>query len=55
MVGDRHHDIAAAAEVGMPSFAVRWGYGAEDEWKGARKALDHAGELPQAVRDLGHQ
>ncbi len=52
MVGDRHHDIAAAAEVGMPSFAVRWGYGSEDEWTGARAMLDHASDLPQAVRDL---
>ena len=52
MVGDRHHDIAAAAEVGMPSFAVRWGYGAKPEWEGTRAVLDHARDLPGAVRDL---
>lgn len=52
MVGDRHHDIAAAAEVGMPSIAVRWGYGSEEEWTGARAMLDHASELPDAVRGL---
>lgn len=31
MVGDRHHDFAAAAEVGMKSVAVLWGYGSADE------------------------
>lgn len=45
MVGDRHHDIAAAAEVGMASVAVAWGYGAPDEWEGARGVLDHPGAL----------
>ena len=53
MVGDRHHDIAAAAEVGMPSLAVRWGYGSDDEWIGSRATLDHASELPDAIVKLG--
>ena len=52
MVGDRHHDISAAAEVGMPSLAVRWGYGDETEWNGAAAVLDRVGELPDAVRQL---
>ena len=52
MVGDRHHDIAAAAEVGMPSLAVRWGYGSEDEWTGAAAMLDHASDLPGAIRGI---
>ena len=30
-VGDRHHDMAAAAEVSMPSIAAAWGYGGSDE------------------------
>ncbi len=52
MVGDRHHDIAAAAEVGMPSLAARWGYGDEPEWTGAAAILDHVSALPAAVRAL---
>ena len=31
MIGDRDTDFDAAAEVGMPSIAVRWGYGTKDE------------------------
>ena len=38
MVGDRHHDIDAAARVGMASIGVGWGYGSDDE-------LAHAGAL----------
>ena len=52
MVGDRHHDIAAAAEVGMPSLAVRWGYGHEKEWQGARDILERPEDLPGAVASL---
>ena len=52
MVGDRHHDVAAAAHVGMPSLAVRWGYGSEEEWTGAAAILDAASELPSAVANL---
>jgi phosphoglycolate phosphatase len=55
MVGDRHHDIAAAAEVGMPSLAAAWGYGSKEEWTGTKAILDHIAELPEAVAalDLG--
>jgi phosphoglycolate phosphatase len=49
MVGDRHHDMAAAAEVGMPAIAVRWGYGTPEDWHGAAVQLDHARELQDAV------
>ncbi len=52
MVGDRHHDIGAAAEVGMPSIAVRWGYGRADDWVGAVTEIDRADELPRAVASL---
>ena len=51
MVGDRHHDMAAAAEVGMPSIAVRWGYGEASDWVGAALELDHASALPKAVHE----
>ena len=52
MVGDRHHDMGAAAEVGMPSIAVQWGYGGPDDWLGAAAQIDHAAELPAAVAAL---
>ena len=49
MIGDRHHDIAAAAEVGMASVAVRWGYGVHEEWTGAARIADHPLDLPGIV------
>ncbi len=52
MVGDRHHDIAAAAQVGMPSLAAAWGYGDASEWDGARAHLASAHDLPEAVKAL---
>ena len=52
MVGDRHHDMAAAAEVGMPSIAVRWGYGHAEEWETAAQIIDAANDLPGAVKAL---
>ena len=56
MIGDRHHDIAAAAEVGMPSVAVRWGYGAAEEWTGAAHFAERPADLPGIVARLsGHQ
>lgn len=35
MIGDRHHDIDAAVEVGTNSIGVMWGYGDEEELRGA--------------------
>jgi phosphoglycolate phosphatase len=35
MIGDRHHDIDAAVEVGAGSIGVMWGYGDEEELRGA--------------------
>ena len=52
MVGDRHHDMAAAAEVGMPSIAVRWGYGHDEEWETAAEVISHAAELPGTIAGL---
>lgn len=51
MVGDRHHDMAAAAEVGMASIAVSWGYGAPQEWESARRVLDHPAALADFLRE----
>lgn len=52
MVGDRHHDMGAAAEVGMASIAVRWGYGTTQDWTGAATFIDHASEMPVAATTL---
>ena len=52
MVGDRHHDVAAAAEVGMPSIAVRWGYGHAEEWGSAAAIIDAASELSDTIRNV---
>jgi len=52
MVGDRHHDMGAAAEVGMPSVAVRWGYGDPAEWAGAAAVIDAPGDLPSVIAAL---
>lgn len=49
MVGDRHHDMAAAAEVGMPSVAVRWGYGTAEEHEGAAAVIDRPEDLTGVV------
>lgn len=52
MVGDRHHDIAAAAEVGMPSIAVSWGYGEASEWDGAVAVAGAPGDLTGLIEAL---
>lgn len=52
MVGDRHHDMAAAAEVGMAAIAVRWGYGTPEEWDGAAAVIDAPFSLPDTIADL---
>ena len=53
MVGDRHHDMAAAQSVGMKSVAVRWGYGSADEWQDASAIIDYPAELTGAVAAFG--
>lgn len=52
MIGDRHHDIAAAAEVGMPSIAVTWGYGAADEWAGASARVNSPSGIRAALKQI---
>ena len=53
MIGDRHHDVGAAKEVGMPAIAARWGYGAEPEWQGAAAVADRPTDLPAIIGSLG--
>ncbi|MEM6384688.1 MAG: HAD hydrolase-like protein [Pseudomonadota bacterium] len=52
MVGDRHHDFAAATSVGMKSIAVRWGYGSDEEWQAADVIISHPSELAPAIARL---
>lgn len=52
MVGDRHHDMAAADEVGMASIAVSWGYGTKEEWSTAACVVDGPDALPGAISRL---
>ena len=50
MIGDRHHDIDAAVEVGTNSIGVLWGYGDAAELNGAgATALAH---VPTDLLDL---
>ncbi len=53
MVGDRHHDFAAAASVNMACVAVEWGYGSMQEWQDADAIIRHPGELAGAIAMLG--
>lgn len=52
MVGDRHHDMAAALEVGMTSIAVSWGYGEPAEWVGAHSVVDEPATLARTITAL---
>lgn len=45
MVGDRHHDLRAAAANGTRAVGVLWGYGGRDELAAAERLLGHPSEL----------
>ncbi|MDO4183214.1 MAG: haloacid dehalogenase-like hydrolase [Coriobacteriia bacterium] len=49
VVGDRFHDIQAAAENNIPSIACAFGYGAPEELTAATRVIQHPIELPTAV------
>lgn len=55
MVGDRHHDIAAAHANGVRGIGVLWGYGARAELEaaGAEALVAAPGELAATVARLG--
>ena len=52
MVGDRKHDVIAAARHGIPTIGVLWGYGGREELQtaGAAMLIDRPAEL-LPVRD----
>jgi len=47
MVGDRKHDVIAAAKHGIPTIGVLWGYGGREELEkaGAAMLIERANEL----------
>ena len=49
MVGDRHHDVDGAAEHGIPTIGVGWGYAGPDELVGADRVVDDPTELVDAL------
>ncbi|NBU15590.1 MAG: hypothetical protein EBS48_01010 [Actinobacteria bacterium] len=50
MIGDRHHDIDAAVEVGTRSIGVMWGYG--DEAELASAGATHIAQVPADLLTL---
>jgi phosphoglycolate phosphatase len=50
MVGDRHHDVDGAAEHGIPTIGVAWGYAEPGELHGARLVVTDVDELAAALR-----
>ena len=47
MIGDRHHDIEGAKANNIPSAAVTWGYGSDEEFYEAKP--DHICEHPSDI------
>jgi phosphoglycolate phosphatase len=45
LVGDRHHDIEGAAEHGIPTIMVEWGYGSPAEAAGAIQVVHSMEQL----------
>lgn len=52
MIGDRHHDIDAAKDVGMKSIGVTWGYGPIDELAQADALCTTPAELKTSIAKL---
>jgi phosphoglycolate phosphatase len=50
MVGDRHHDVDGAAEHGIPTIGVAWGYAEPGELDHARLVVTDLPELAEALR-----
>jgi phosphoglycolate phosphatase len=51
MIGDRRHDVAAAARHGLPTIGALWGYGGEAELRdaGAISLCARPSDLPDQV------
>jgi phosphoglycolate phosphatase len=51
LIGDRHHDVEGAAEHGVPTILVAWGYGAPEEAAGAVAIARDVDELRALLTD----
>lgn len=51
MVGDRHHDVDGAAEFGVPTIGVAWGYAEPGELRGAHLVVSDVDELGTLLTD----
>jgi phosphoglycolate phosphatase len=51
MVGDRHHDVDGAAEFGISTIGVSWGYAAPDELRGAARVVADLDELAAVLTE----
>jgi phosphoglycolate phosphatase len=49
MIGDRHHDVEGAADHGIPTIFVEWGYGSPAESAGAVAVVSTPEELREAL------
>lgn len=52
MIGDRTHDFSGARQFGIPSIAVGWGYGDEQERREATRIVADMHALDKEVRAL---
>jgi len=54
MVGDRHHDICGAKDVGIQSIGVLWGYGSREELSeaGADYIAEQMSELAGIIAEI---
>lgn len=53
MVGDRSHDVEGAAEHGIPTVVVGWGYGATDRIDYSAHGARHAATIAELREILG--
>jgi len=53
MVGDRSHDVEGAAEHGIDTVVVGWGYGAEDFLEASGAPASHVATVPALREVLG--
>jgi len=55
MVGDREHDVLGAAQHGIPTLGVLWGYGSAEELRsaGAKALIHQPSALLPALADRG--
>lgn len=54
MVGDRHHDVDGAAEFGIPTVGVAWGYAEPGELVGAAKIVADTDALADVLTGDAH-